>query len=61
MIDAPMTAREQALKESHSELLKAAYSILDLLGPWESASPNPEMREAIAATRSAALKAERLS
>lgn len=61
MIDAPMTAREEALKASHAELLAAHYDLYSMLAPWEHASPNERMRAAIAAQRTAITNAERIA
>ena len=42
------------------ELLEAGKLMMVLLAPWEFASPNPPMREAIAAMRAAITKARGL-
>lgn len=46
-----------ALKSQRDELLAALSALMEMLGPWEARSPNPQMRDALAAARVAVAKA----
>lgn len=48
---------DRLLQKSAPDLFVAGELMMALLAPWEFASPNPPMREAIAAMRAAMAKA----